>query len=452
MERTSQKSLEDWCTRWNRKPLVIRGARQVGKTFLVRALAQSNFDDYVEVNFDLDPEKREFFKHSNVEKILELLSIDSGKKIIPGKTLLFLDEIQAAPEVFAKLRYFYEKLPEQHIIAAGSLLEFLLAEHEFSMPVGRIEYLFLGPMSFNEYILAKGETLFLDFISKVNIGEEIPASIHSKGMDLVREYWVVGGMPAAVRSYIERQDIDLVHREHQSIHQSYQDDFAKYGQRINTMRLQKVYRSLPNNIARKMKYVAIDPDERAKDIAFCLSLLEKARVIHKVKHTSCNGVPLQAESSEKVYKPLFLDIGLLSASLGLKLSELYTEGQLNLVHKGVLCEQFVGQHLLYLKDDYFEPQLNYWNREKKSSSAEVDFIISSGQDIIPIEVKAGKTGRLRSLQQFLCEKSSPISLRINLDLPSIVPFGSKPGSTSQLISLPFYMIGQVARVLTEAKL
>ena len=445
MYRSSENSLNQWRSRPSRKPLVIRGARQVGKTHLVRMFAKVAFSDLIEINFDKTPEKKALFRSGEVHKIVQLLSVDSGKKITPGETLIFLDEIQAAPEIFAKLRYFYEDLPELHIIAAGSLLEFMLAEHEFSMPVGRIEYMYLGPMNFREYLHARGESMLTEYLGKVEIQEDIPNSLHEKCMAYIREFFIVGGMPAAVRAYAENQDLDLVHREHQSVHQSYQDDFSKYGNKVNIPRLQKVYRALPLLIAKKMKYTALDPDERSKDLAQCLDHLEKARIMTKVVHSSCNGVPLSAERNDKVYKPIFLDIGLLSASLGLKLTELYLCQNLTLIHSGMLCEQFVGQHLMYAKADYCEPELHYWNREKKSSSAEVDFVISDGDRIVPVEVKAGKTGRLRSLTQMITEKDSPLAVRFNSEPPSLGPFGLETKSC-RLISLPFYLVGELDRL------
>jgi uncharacterized protein len=447
MYRKSQDSLKAWKDRSSRKPLILRGARQVGKTFQVRQLAE-NFSNFIEINFDKTPDKKLLFKDADIKKVIQLISVDCGSIITPGKTLLFLDEIQAAPEIFAKLRYFYEDLPELHVIAAGSLLDFILEEHVFSMPVGRVEYLYLGPMSFEEFLIARDESILVDYYERYAINDEIPLSIHEKSMNQIKEFCIVGGMPAAVKTFCSDRDLDIVHREHQSIHQSYQNDFSKYGHRINTQRLEKVYRSLPALIGKKMKYAAIDPEERAKPLAESIHMLEKARVINKVYHSSSNGVPLAAERNEKNFKPIFLDIGLLNSALGLKLSALHLCNDLVTVHGGSMCEQLVGQQLLYAKEDYYEPEIHYWNREKKNAAAEVDYVISRDQDIIPVEVKAGKTGRLKSLQQFIVEKKPSVALRINSDTPSLVTI-EKEGHSCELYSLPFYLTEQQGRLLTK---
>ena len=449
MQRFAIESLKRWSKAVQRKPLILRGARQVGKTYLVRQFGKEHFENVVEYNFDRTPEKMSFFKDSKPQNILDLLSIDANIKIIPGRTLLFLDEIQAAPEIFAKLRYFYEEIPELHIIAAGSLLDFALRDFQYSVPVGRIEYMFMGPMQFEEFLWADGHELLLDYFRKFELGQDLPEAIHQKALDLFREYCIIGGMPASIQHWVEHRDYEMVEREQQANLQSFINDFAKYGAKTPFQPLQKVFKAIPAMVGEKIKYSRIDSNEKSALLANCFELLQMARLTHKVSHSSTNGLPLSFESKSTDFKALFLDVGLMNSALGVKATEFFKAHVAEIVHRGALCEQFVGQHLLYIQEDYVEPQLYYWNREKKNSSAEVDYLIALDGEIIPVEVKAGKTGRLKSLQLFMGEKKKHKALRFNADLPSLVKIDGISGLDAPyvLLNLPFYMIGQAKRLL-----
>ena len=441
-----------WKNRKNRKPLVLRGARQVGKTWLVREFAKRHFTDFLEINFDDNPARGKLFKRGDIHSTLNLLEIETDHTIVPGDTLIFLDEIQAAPDVLPALRYFYEKRPDIHIICAGSLLEFLLEEHDFSMPVGRVEYLHLGPMDIEEFLSALGrERLVKDFLEKISPFDHIPRSIHDSLSHYLRLYWVIGGMPAAIAEYHASGALNEVAREHESILQTYEDDFAKYRKKIYPRRLRKVFRSIPALLGERLKYVKIDPDERAKDLADCLHLLQMARVIHMVRHSAGNGPPIGAEARNRNFKPLFLDIGLVATSLGVNLVSLEMADELLMVNKGAMAEQYIGQHLLYDRPGYERPELFYWDRPKKSSSAEVDYIICFNGRIVPIEVKAGKSGTLKSLQVFVGEKKSPVALRFNSEPPSCVKKTSsitgKDKHPYTFLSLPLYLVCQTRRML-----
>jgi len=407
----------------------------------------------VEINFDKNPEKARLFADKDINRALDLLQIDTGTEITPGKTLLFFDEIQAAPEMLPLLRYFYEELPELHLIAAGSLLEFLLAEHIFSMPVGRVEYLHLGPMNFEEFLLAQGQWRLVTMLNEYSLNESIPEPIHRTLLNAVKLFWVVGGMPAAVAQTVTTGKPDAVSREHVAILQTYEDDFSKYRKRIYPQRLRKVLRRVPALIGQKLKYVNLDPEERSRELADSLNLLEMARVICRVKHSSGNGVPLGAEVKERIFKLLFLDIGLVTTSLGLNLPELEMAEDLLMVNKGALAEQFIGQHLFFAHPSYETPRLFYWQREQKSSSAEVDYLMAYGNKIVPIEVKSGKTGTLKSLQQFVTEKKCPVALRFNTMPPSCsrqeTTIAGKERVPFLLLSLPLYLVGQTQRLLEK---
>ena len=455
MYRTALEYLVQWKNRQKRKPLVIRGARQVGKSYLVAMFAAQNYPDFIEINFEKNPAMASLFQ-GDVEKSIRLLELKFNRKIDFENTLIFLDEIQAAPEVFARLRYFYEDLPNINIIAAGSLLEFLLEEHTFSMPVGRIEYLHLGPMTFEEFLVANNSSMLADFIQHFSLTEEIPDSVHADLTALYKTYLIVGGMPEAVAAFVTTQSYHEVEIVKESILQTYEDDFSKYGLRENHQRILKVFSKLPHMVGQKFKYVNVDKNDRAKNIADALHLLEKARITYAVQHSGCNGIPLGAQVNEKKFKLLFLDIGLMASACGLNMLDIETAEDLMLVNSGGLCEQFVGQHLLYMNEYYKKPALYYWVREAKNSSAEVDYVISQGSLIIPVEVKAGKTGRLKSLHQFIKEKGVDLAFRINLDKPSVLQESSPVygGGTVEyrLLSIPFYLVSQIHRLVNEAVL
>jgi predicted AAA+ superfamily ATPase len=365
-----------------------------------------------------------------------------------------LDEIQAVPEILPYLRYFYEKRPDLYVIAAGSLLEFLLSEHDFSMPVGRIEYFHLGPMTFEEFLLALDRQRLVSFLSDIHPQNSIPESIHTQLLDYLKLFWVVGGMPAAVAVYRETKSLKRSGKEQSIIVQTYEDDFAKYRKRIYPQRIRKVFYRIPVLVGKKLKYVHLDPEERSRDLSDTLDLLEMARVIYRVHHSSGNGVPLGAEMKARDFKPLFLDVGLMSRSLGLSLSAFETKKDLTLVNNGAIAEQFIGQHLLYQNLSYEKPELYYWNREKRNSSAEVDYLTVVQNQIIPIEVKAGSSGALKSLQLFLAEKRRPMGLRFKSAPPSMAVLAAKtansPDHSCLFLSLPHYLVCQARRLVEEA--
>jgi predicted AAA+ superfamily ATPase len=455
MHRFALDYLEQWKDRRGRMPLIVRGARQVGKSFLVKLFAETNFTRMIEVNFERDPEHGSLFSPGPPLETVRRLEVVFNQRIEPGNTLLFLDEIQAAPDVLAALRYFHEELPQLHVVAAGSLLDFVLEEHEFSMPVGRVEYLHLGPMLFEEYLLAVGEDRLFEYLRELRPGETVIEAIHGRLLALLRQYMVIGGMPAAIEAFLGSGSLQECDAVKQSILSTYQDDFSKYRRRVNHERLMKVYRALPRLVGSRFAYVQVDRDERSKDLAAALQMLSLARVAHRVYHSSSNGVPLGAEINERKLKILFLDVGLMIRALGLGLLDLERAENLLMVNQGAVCEQLVGQHLLYSRRPYEEPELHFWAREKRNSQAEVDYVISEGATVVPIEVKAGKTGTLKSLHLFLREKASRFGVRVNSEPPSLLeaetslPGQEKTGFT--LLSLPLYMIGQLRRLVRETR-
>ncbi len=443
MYRIGLEFLLKWGEKEGRRPLIIRGARQAGKSYLVREYAKTTSLDLLEINLEREPDAVHLFRKDSIQKTLELLSLQYRQKIEPQKTLLFLDEIQAAPDAIPLLRYFHEEKPSLRVIAAGSLLEFTLRDHSFSMPVGRVEYMHLGPMTFEEFLLAADEKDLRDFIVQYQLDETIPVPIHRRLMDRVRTFSIVGGMPEAIKTFLSGS-WESCEASKQNILSTYQDDFSKYRDRIPQERLRKLFRGIPLLIGEKFKYVNVDPHERSKDLSNGLDLLCMARVAHRICHTSANGVPLGAEIDQKFFKVLFLDVGLVSSSCGLSLLSVEKESDLNLVNQGRLTEQLVGQHLLYDRPAYETPELYYWTREKKNAAAEIDYLTSLGSQVIPVEVKSGKTGRLRSLHLFLAEKERLLGVRFNSEPPSLLR--DRQGS---LLSLPLYMIGQWKRLVQK---
>lgn len=453
MHRTSLSYLEDWKTKANRKPLVIRGARQVGKSFLVRMFAEKSFQHLLEINLETDTGAPSLFASMEPSTILPLLEARYGQPVKPENTLLFLDEIQAAPAVLAGLRYFYEKLPGLHVIAAGSLLDFALAEREFSMPVGRIEYLHLGPMNFEEFLLAQDRSALKDFLDGYSLNKPLPEALHGELLRLVRRFMLVGGMPSSVAASIVPGGRREAEAERQAILSTYRDDFAKYGRRADPRRIEKLFAKIPLLVGRKFKYSHVDREERSRELGLALEMLLRARVAHRVRHTAANGVPLGAEADDRSFKVLFMDVGLLCRACGLGILDVEEAGDLMTVNSGAVCEQFVGQHLLYAREPYAEPDLYCWMREKSQSSAEVDYVVAVGGKIVPVEVKAGRTGTLKSLHVFLRDKGQDFAVRFNSDVPSLLDAKTSLADGSnrpfRLLSLPLYMAGQTFRLCRE---
>ncbi len=454
MKRRALSYLERWAARERRKPLIVRGARQVGKSTLVRQLADAAFERLLEINLEVDTDAASLFESKKPRRIIELLEARYGTPIRPGCTLLFLDEIQAAPEILSCLRYFFEDMPELHVIAAGSLLDFALRDHTSSMPVGRIEYLHLGPMDFEEFLLALGMDAQQRFLIGFQSGDDVPAALHAELMRCARQFLLVGGMPASVESLARTGGTQESEEIRQSLLATYRDDFGKYGRQVDRRRLGKVFTSVPRLVGSKFMYSRVDREERSNELGRALELLSMARVVHRVRHSAANGIPLGVEASDRRFKVLFLDVGLLARSCGLGLLDIERAEDVMLVNAGALCEQFVGQHMLHAGEFYEEPDLHCWMREKSQSNAEVDYVISLGPNVIPVEVKAGKTGSLRSLHAFLGRKDLSFGLRFNSDVPSLLNAElSVAGADKrrfQLLSLPLYLVCQARRLCRAA--
>jgi len=441
MKRDIEKVLKKWKDEKRRYPLLVRGARQVGKSYSIKKFASEDFENLVEINFEQNPKYKACFDTLNPEKIIESISILSNSDITPGKTLLFLDEIQECPNAIVSLRYFYEQYSDLHVVAAGSLLEFALSQEDFKMPVGRIQYVFLKPLSFLEFLDAIGEEKIRNIIENLSQNNLPSKVIHEHMLSFIKLYSIIGGMPAVVYEYINSKDIKRCLNIQTIIIQTYRDDFGKYASRVKYKYLQKTFYGVPKMVGRKFKYSNIERDMQSRDLKEALTLLEKAGVIFKVKHTDGNGLPLEAQAKENIFKTIFLDIGLMQNICGLNSNILLNSNEDFIkVNEGAIAEQFVAQELLSYQDCYTQPSLYYWVREAKNSSAEVDYVIPCCSKAIPIEVKSGKTGTLRSMHLYLKKANLSVGVKI-----SLLPFDY----TLPVISIPFYAIKKIPELISS---
>lgn len=395
MKRQITSKLILWKESSGRKPLIIRGARQTGKSFTITEFGNNYFEGTIHiVNFEKRMDWHSIFElNLDVKRIINELEILSGKKIIPGKDLLFFDEIQECPNAIASLRYFYEQLPELHVIAAGSLLEFSLGNIPF--PVGRVQLINMYPMNFNEFLVATGNEPAAKLIS--DFPKEVSESVHNMLTGELKKYFFVGGMPECVNKYAETGSFNEVFDIQFDLLATFRQDFLKYSPRIDVGCLNAVLSSVPQRIGQQIKYSGLAEGYSNPTIKKAFELLETARIFRKVKAASPAGLPLGASASDKKFKALLLDVGLLGSFYGVSRSQEYSKTDLLSVFQGALAEQFIGQEILSATGN----DLFYWSREAKSSNAETDYLIEKQGKIVPVEVKSGKGGSLKSLHLLL---------------------------------------------------
>jgi predicted AAA+ superfamily ATPase len=454
MQRQQLQFLTRWLHNKNRKPLIIRGARQVGKSTLVQLFATQQAMTLMTANLERYPALANTFASNDPEKILQQIEALPRMPVVNESALLFLDELQAVPEAIPALRYFYEDRPQLPVVCAGSLLEFVLAAHQFSMPVGRVQYLHMGPMTFSEFLLALGEDKLYQVVTEYQPSDEIGEVAHQRLLQLLRSYYFVGGMPEAVAAFAETRSYQSVSEVHNSIIETYRDDFPKYGKNRDQNRMLDVFNFAARNVGVKVKYSNISREDQSAALKKDLELLCMARVISKVIHSHCSGLPLQASLEDKVYKLLFLDVGLMNAICGLNWRTLSQLDDLKLVNEGAIAEQFVGQHLQALLAELPNRELTYWLREGRSANAELDYVVALEGQIIPVEVKAGASGSMKSLHQFMAEKQAPFAVRFDAGLPAVSTVNAVVNSDSQrkdvsykLVSLPLYLVERLGAVV-----
>lgn len=414
MEREISNRLEQWRQADDRKVLLVRGARQVGKTFSIRQFGLS-FRYFIEVNFDFDIAVKQFFTSSlDPVTLCEKLSGYYSIPCVPGETLLFFDEIQACPQAIQSLRYFYERMSGLHVIAAGSLLEFAL-EQIPSFGVGRISSLYMYPLTFREFVTALEGAPRAAQLSIPENGAPVDPVFHEKFIDLFRTYCIIGGMPAVVKLYTEKHDLLKCQTVLDELLSTFKDDFAKYKTRIAQIKIVETLKSVTEQAGSKFMYSQIADTGPQTAYKQALDLLEMAGLCHKVYHTSGNGIPLGAEINTKRFKVIPFDLGLHQRLLGLSLRELLTGTMTTFVNKGSIAEVFAGLELCAAGATNSVCQLYYWHRESNSSNAEVDYLLQRGAEIVPVEIKSGVRGSMQSMALFMSEHASKNGIRLSLE-------------------------------------
>lgn len=419
MKRLLFQDLMHWRQMPDRKPILLRGARQVGKTHLVRQLGKT-FKHYVEINFEKSPELIKIFDYDlDPVRIAREISIATKIHIEAGDTLLFFDEIQQAPQAIIALRYFYEDMPNLHVIAAGSLVDFAI--EKVGVPVGRISFLYMYPLSFLEYLCARDHQLLAKEIINHEPTVILNEAIHTKALRLLGEYMAIGGMPKSVASWIDKQNLELCTSALNDIKNTYEQDFSKYAKKHEIKYIELLFQKIPSLICKPFNYSLLSTAYRKRELEPALQLLEKAGIVHTVLHSSANGLPLGAEANFNKFKLISLDVALNQAILGLELKDWFLDPIMTLANKGAQSESFVGQELLAYSNPSSKHQLYYWHREEKSSQAEVDYVITQKRNIIPVEVKSGHGGGLQSMRQFLqSHPSSTYGLRFSIHNYSVL--------------------------------
>ena len=416
MKRNIELKLLAWKKKTRRKPLILRGARQVGKTYCLKQFGREQFTNLIYVDLERHPDWHGIFSGDlSAKKICLELEIVTGEKITPGKSLLFIDEIQSCPNAIMALRYFYEDLPELHVVTAGSLLEFAL--QDISFPVGRIQFLHLGPLSFQEYLLAAGHEQAADILGEPP--KQLADTIHAFLSDELKKYFFVGGMPECTKAFLETDSMQEAFEVQEEICETYYLDFAKYKPQVDKFCLHQVLVAIAKNVGGQIKYSRLTDGFTNPTIKKAFDLLNRANLIYKVPSADPSGLPLQASSSDKIFKAILLDIGLMRCLNRMPMETEYLNSDLLHIYRGAMAEQFVGQELLAAGGG---TPLYYWSRKAKSSTAEVDYLVVVKGKVYPLEVKSGSSGRLKSLHLCLdnyknCPKGLVFSGRPYQELP-----------------------------------
>ena len=402
MDRFALEKLKQWKEKKNRKPLIIRGARQVGKTWLMKEFGRTCFKKMAYVNFDSNTRMRQVFEGDiNIERLILAISAETGVSIDSRDTLLIFDEVQEVPKALTALKYFCEEASEYAIVAAGSLLG--VAMHKgTSFPVGKVDFMDLYPLSFREFLCALGETRFVEILDSSDT--DMVTMFKSKYIDRLREYYFVGGMPEVVQSYLDSKDFNQVREIQKNLLNYYQQDFSKHAEATLVSRLNLVWNSIPMQLAKENKkyiYGQVREGARAKDFELAIQWLMDCGLIHKVQRIKKPGLPLKAYLDLDAFKIYLLDIGLLMAMVDLDARVIIDGNRIFTEFKGALTEQYVLQQLI--ADLGIEAY--YYSTEK--SSGEIDFLLQGKSSILPLEVKAEENLRAKSLKAF-CEKYHPV--------------------------------------------
>jgi predicted AAA+ superfamily ATPase len=438
LKRNIDKHLLEWKHSKRLKPLLLRGARQVGKSSSVRELGKT-FEFFLEINFEKKEHqeaKKIFEQHSSPKLITDELYAMFGTPIIAGKTLRFIDEIQNCIPAISSLRFFYEEMSDLHVIAAGSLLEFALEELP-SFGVGRIRSLFMYPMSFAEYLNAMNLSALADKISVSSTEKPMSEPLHKQCLSHLVRFIAIGGMPEVVATYSAGGSLQECQQVLNDLILTYNDDFAKYKKRVPASRLKEVFLSIMEQTGNKFVYSRAVENTKHESIKTAVELLIMAGLAYPIIHSSANGVPLAAELNHKHQKIITFDTGIMQQTLKLDISKLLLGETLQQINRGSIAEMFAGLEIVKNQPDSAPTQLFYWQREQRGSRAEVDYLIENGTNIIPIEVKAGTRGAMQSLYQFMTEKNVKKGVRVSLE-----NFG-------KIDNVEIYPIYAVSKILCE---
>lgn len=420
--------LIEWKDSRHHKPLLLRGARQVGKSSSIRHLGET-FEHFVEVNFETRPELRQICKDvSNVREIASRLGTLFSTPVLEGKTLLFLDEIQACPEALHSLWAFKEDMPGLHVAAAGSLLEFALKNMP-SFGVGRIRSMFMYPMSFDEFLMASGYEEWVTAKNKADYSHPLPMELHNALIQQFRSFLMVGGMPASVSAWVETHDYMPSAEEQEDIQQTYYDDFAKYSQRIEPQLLRNTLRSVVMQTGGKFVYSRVEGGYRSEDVKRALTMLCDAGIVKMVQHSVGNGLPLGAEVNQKFRKYIYLDSGLMLRILDMEmgsarpLTELILAGAAEeLVNKGQITEMVAGWEIIKSLSPRTGHELYYWENIADGATAEIDYLTTKDMQVVPVEIKSGTTGKMKSLRLFMRNKHLIYAKRCSLENFGVLEF------------------------------
>lgn len=435
MYRYAIEELKKWKSRKNRKPMILEGARQVGKTWLMKEFGATEFEDVAYINFDSNSQMRELFAGDlAVERIITGLELYVGKKVSAEKTLLIFDEVQEVPRALSSLKYFCEDAPEYHIVCAGSLLGIALHEGT-SFPVGKVDFMKLYPLSFKEFLLATGKERFVRALEAHDFG--LVTSFKQTYIEALKQYYYIGGMPEVVAAFAENSDFNEVREIQQRILNAYEQDFSKHAPNNIVPKIRMVWNNIPSQLAkenRKFIYGLIREGARAKDFETAIMWLTDCGLVHQVYRVTSPGLPLKAYADMKAFKLFLLDVGLLSCMTGLRQKPLLEGGEVFKEFKGALTEQYVMQELAVEKDI----GVYYYTNER--SSAEVDFLVDDGEDIIPVEVKAETNLMAKSLKYYTEKYSPRVSVRSSM---------ADYREESRLLNLPLYAISELQSLASE---
>lgn len=449
LKRSIDSELLKWKDSPRRKPLLVRGARQVGKSRAVRHLGET-FKHYLEINLEEERDLCSLFEEiSDVRELSQRLGAIHNVHVIPGETLLFIDEIQICPAALKSLWFFKENYPHLHVVAAGSLLEFALKELP-SYGVGRVRSMFMYPMSFKEFLMARGKDMWIEKIASADWNRPLEESLHSRLVSEFRSFLMVGGMPASVSAWVETQDYSLCQDEQNDIQQSYFDDFAKYGGKVAPDLLRNTLSAVVRQSGQKFVYSRVDGGYKTEEVKNALSLLCNAGIIIPVQMSAANGLPLGAQVNPKFTRYDYLDTGLLLRVLAMNydddkaLTRLILAGDApDLVNKGIVTELAVGLELLKSSNPQSKYDLFYWENLERNATSEVEYIIAKNATCLPIEVKAGTSGKMKSLRLFMNKKRLKAGIRSSLENFGLLNVSDDDGESSarRVIGiLPLYAV------------